>query len=95
MNTYESLVALGIKPRDVNTLLACRNTLSWHRANVAAGVYAEVDGDTWLIDPYTGERRCRIPDWRAWAIDDANKVASKYPPDVAKTILTLIGASER
>ena len=95
MSAYKKLVALKIKPRDINVLLASRNSLRWYRDNVAAGVYAEIDGETWLIDPYTGERRCRIPDWRAWAIDDANKVASKYPPDVAKTILALIGASER
>ena len=91
MNTYEKLVALKIKPRDIDTLLASRNVLSWHHANVASGAYVEIDGDTWLIDPYTGERRCRIPDWRAWAIEDANRIASKYPPEVAKTILTLIG----
>jgi hypothetical protein len=91
MNTYEKLVALKIKSRDIDTLLASRNVLRWHRANVASGAYVEVDGETWLIDPNTGERSSRLPRWRAWAIEDAKAVAARYPLEVAETILTLIG----
>lgn len=94
MTTYEKLVALKIKPRDIDTLLFCRNAIKWHRSNVAAGVYVEVNGITWLVDPATGARSSRLPSWRAWAIADAEKIAAGYPPDAAKAILNMLTIKE-